>query len=90
VNEAIQDGIGIGGIANQFVPTADRDLAGDQGRALPVTILEDFEQMVAGIGVKVLEPPIIKDEHIDTSKVFHARWETAIAFGKGKLVDQAR
>jgi hypothetical protein len=56
VNEAVQDGIGIGGIADQFVPAADGDLAGDQGRALPITIFKDFEQVVPGIGIEVLKP----------------------------------
>jgi hypothetical protein len=29
VDNAIEDGVGVGGIANQFVPFVDGDLAGD-------------------------------------------------------------
>jgi hypothetical protein len=47
VDEAIADGVGMGGLADQVVPARDRDLAGDDGRAALGAIIEDLEQIAA-------------------------------------------
>ena len=36
VDDAIEDGVGVGGIADQLVPFVDGDLAGDDGRPAAV------------------------------------------------------
>ena len=40
VHQAVEDGVGQGRIADQFVPVVHRHLAGDQGRALAVAIIQ--------------------------------------------------
>ena len=45
VDETIQDGVRHGGIADGLVPMLDRELAGDDGGAAAVTVLEDFQQI---------------------------------------------
>ena len=42
VNDAVEDGVGEGRLADQIVPAIDRDLAGDQRGAAAVAIFDDF------------------------------------------------
>jgi hypothetical protein len=50
---------GVGGVADQRGPLIDRELAGDDGGAAAVAVLEDLEEIVADRGVERLEVPII-------------------------------
>jgi len=51
MNEAIEDGITEGGVADDVMPVIDGELAGDECRALSVTVLEHFEEISAfGLG----------------------------------------
>jgi len=45
VDEAIEDGVGIGRIADDLVPYRYRQLAGDDCRTPAVALLEDFQQV---------------------------------------------
>ena len=47
VDEAVEDGVGEGGVADHLVPCVDRHLAGDDGRAPSVAVLEDLQQVRA-------------------------------------------
>jgi hypothetical protein len=51
VNDAIEDGVGVGGIADQLVPFVDGDLAGDDRRSAAVALLENLKQVVPRGGV---------------------------------------
>jgi Transposase, Mutator family len=64
VDDAIEDGVGIGGIADQLVPFVDGDLAGDDCRSAPVALFEDLEQVVTRGGVERLETPVVEDEQL--------------------------
>ena len=56
MDDAIQDRVGEGRIADQVVPAIDRDLAGDQRGALPVALLDDLEQVAALLGPEGSRP----------------------------------
>lgn len=88
VNEAVEDGIGVGGIADQFMPSGDGELTGDEGRAAAISFLQDFQHVVPSVAIERFEPPVIKDEQVDPGKTLHARGDPAITFGKGQFVDQ--
>ena len=45
VNEAIQDGVAEGWVADNFVPMFNRDLAGDDGGGATVAIIEDLQEL---------------------------------------------
>ena len=47
VQQAIQDGVGDGRFTDDGMPVFDRALTGDHGGSLVVTILDDFEQIIA-------------------------------------------
>src|SRR5438094_3256988 len=68
VNEAVEDRVGVGGIADQVMPSIDRQLAGEDGGAAAVAIIEDLEKVVTGGGIEWLEAPIIEDEKIDAAE----------------------
>ena len=60
VHDAIEDGVGVGWIADQIVPFVDGDLTGDDGGSPAVAFFEDFEKVVACCGVERFEPPIVE------------------------------
>jgi hypothetical protein len=60
VDQAVQDGVGIGWMADKIVPAFYGDLAGQDGRAPPVAFFEDLVEVVAGAGVERLEAPIVE------------------------------
>ena len=47
MHEPVEDGIGVGGFADHFVPVLDGQLAGHQGGAALVAVLEDVQQIAA-------------------------------------------
>jgi hypothetical protein len=88
VDDAIEDGVGVSGIADQLVPLIDGDLAGDDGRAAAVALLEDFEEVMASGGVERLETPIVEDEQLDAAEGSHDAGVTAIAAGEREIGEQ--
>jgi hypothetical protein len=50
VDETVENGVGIGRVAEHGVPFVDRKLAGEDGRAAAVAFLEDLVEIVAGGG----------------------------------------
>ena len=88
VDEAIEDGVGVGGIADHLVPFVDRDLAGDDGRAAAVAFFEDFEQVVAGGGIERFEAPIVEDEQLDAAERPHEAGIAAVAAGEREIGEQ--
>ena len=65
MNEPIEDGVGISRVANEGVPFVDRDLAGEDGRAASIAVLEDLVEVTTGTGVERFEAPIVEDEELD-------------------------
>ena len=51
VDEAVEDGIGVGRVADHLMPFVDRDLAGENGRAAAVAFFEDLVEIAARIAV---------------------------------------
>ena len=68
VDEAIEHGVGIGGISNEHMPLVHGELAGDDGGTMTIAIFEDFQEVVTGTSVERLEPPVIEDQQIDTAE----------------------
>ena len=88
VDEAIEDGVGVGRIADQLVPFVDRDLAGDDGRAAAVAFFEDFEQVVAGGGVERLEAPVVEDEELHAAEGAQDAGIATVAAGEREIGEQ--
>ena len=86
VDKAIQDGVGIGRIADNFVPALDRQLRGHHRGS--ITFLEDFQKIVPGGGVERLQAPIVQDQKIGAAEIAQKARMTAIATGKRKILEQ--
>ena len=68
VDEAVQDGVGVSGVADDLVPGGQRELGGDDRRSAAVTLFEDFEEVVTGAGVEGLEAEVVANEEIGTAE----------------------
>src|SRR5260370_367625 len=64
VDEAIEDRVGDGGVSDDFVPAIDGQLAGDDDRTGFVSILDDFEQITALVGVEGFWSPVVQDQQV--------------------------
>ncbi len=81
VNEAIQNGVGVCWVRDNFVPAIHGKLRGDDRRAAAITLFEDFEQVVAGRGVERLEAPIVvcgRPPEASTFLKLRTTWSAAV------------
>src|SRR6201995_5167479 len=81
-NETVQDGVGVGGVANPVMPGGQGKLRGDDRRSPAISLLEDFEQVVPGAGVERFEAEVIEDEQIGAAEGFDETRMTPIAAGE--------
>ena len=84
VNETVQDGVGIGRIADYFVPSVYWKLGGNHRGAASVAFLEDFEKIVPCGGVKRLQAPVIENEQIGTSEIAQQTRMASVTPRQGK------
>ncbi len=89
VDEAIKDRVTEGWITDDVVPEIDGDLAGEQGRAASVAVVEDFEEiMTAGI-IEGRETPVINEQELSTGDTLEEAWIGSVAAGDPDLIEQA-
>jgi hypothetical protein len=90
VNEAVEDGVAQGGVADNFVPMFDGDLAGDDGRGATVAFIQDL-QKVAPLGrIENRKAPVIEDQELNAADGFEQAAIAAVAASKGKRLEQTR
>jgi len=85
VDEAVQDGVGISGVANDLMPGRQRELGGDDRRSAAVSLLEDFEQIVTGAGVERFEAEVVENEQIGSAEGFDEARMAAVASGERQV-----
>src|SRR5256885_5882382 len=78
VDEPVEDGVGDGRIGDGLVPVIDRELAGHDGRAAIVPIVDDLQQIATLIMRQRGEPPVVEDQEFDACKRFEQPPMTAI------------
>jgi len=61
---AIQNGVGDGGLADDVLPSLDGQLAGDHGRAAAVSLSDDLHQISALRGREPVRPPVVEDQQL--------------------------
>ena len=64
VNEAIQDGVAEGGVADNVVPMFDGDLAGDDGGGATVAIIKDLQKVAPFGRIENRKAPVLTVNHI--------------------------
>ena len=85
MNEPIEDGVGVSWVADESMPFVDGDLAGEDGRAAPVALLEDFVEVTTRAGVERFEAPIVEDQELGTVEAAHDAGVAAVATGQGEI-----
>jgi hypothetical protein len=85
VHEAIEDSVSDGRISDDLVPPVDRNLAGDDGRAPLVAILDDLEEVTTLIVVELFGPPVIQNEQIGPGQRLQHPGISAVAPCQSKL-----
>jgi hypothetical protein len=88
VDDAIEDGVSVSRIADQFMPFVDGNLAGDDGGATAVSFFEDFEQVVACGGIEGFETPVVEDEQLHATERAQEAGITAVAASEGEIGEE--
>ena len=88
VDDAIENRVGVGRIADEIVPFVDRNLAGDDGRSAAVSLFEYFEEVVARGGIERLKTPIVEDEQLHATEGTQDAGIAAIAAGEREIGKQ--
>ncbi len=65
VDEAVEDGVGDGRVGDGLMPLLDRELAGHDGRAATVPIINDLQEVASLIRRQIGETPVVKDQQFD-------------------------
>src|SRR5271156_13798 len=90
VDEAVQDGVGVSGVANDLMPGGQRELGGDDRRSAAVSLLEDFEQIVTGAGVEGFEAEVVENEEIGAAEGLDEARMAPIAPGERQILAELR
>src|SRR5664280_2520404 len=90
VNEAVQDRVAQGGIADDVVPMFDGDLAGNDGRGATVAIIKDLQQVAPFGRTENRQTPIIENEELNAPEGFEQATIAAVAASKSERLEQAR
>ena len=86
MNETVQDGVGIGRIADYFVPSVDRELGGNHRGVASVAFLEDFQEIMSGGGVERLQSPIVEDQKVGAAEVAQKTGMATVAAGQRQFL----
>src|SRR5262249_4461615 len=89
-DEAVENGVGVSGVSNNLMPGRQGELGGDDRRPPPVSVLEDFEQIVTSAAVEGFEPEVIENEEIGAAEGFEEAWMTPIASGERQILAELR
>ena len=88
VNDAVEDGVCVGGVADQLVPPVEGDLAGDDRRSAPVAFLDNLKEVVTCGSVERLETPVIEDKELHAAERPLDAEIAAIAAGEREIGKQ--
>ena len=78
MDQAVQNGIGEGGIPDDVVPVLEGELARDEGGSSARAVLDDFEEIAAFDLVQGSEAVIVDSQEIGLLKSVHQLWIGAI------------
>jgi antirestriction protein ArdC len=90
MDQAVEDGVGQGGMAQGLVPVRHRQLTGDHGRAGLIAVIEQVQQVAPPFVVEQSQAPVVEDEHLDLGEGGHEFEVAPVDPGAGQFVEQAR
>jgi hypothetical protein len=88
VNEAVEYGVGVGGIGDDLVPLVDGQLAGDERRSSTISLFDYLEEFVTRLRVNGLEGKIVDDEELDAEEGATDAGVASIAAGKREIREE--
>jgi hypothetical protein len=88
VNEAVEDSVGVCGVADKGVPFVNGDLTGENGRTAPIALLEDLVKVTTGAGVERFEAPIVEDEELDAGETAQDAGIAAVTAGEREFGEE--
>src|SRR5271154_1563904 len=88
VDEAVEDGVGEGGVADDFAPLIDGNLAGDQCRSPAVAVFEDLEEVDALSLDEDLQAPVVEDQQVDPGEALEETGVASVATCEGQSLEQ--
>ena len=90
VDEAIQDGVGVGGVTDDTVPGGYGELAGNDRRSAAVAVLKDFQKIVTGLFVERLETPVVQNQDLNMAQGALQPGVSAVTAGERELCKEPR
>src|SRR5262245_10638024 len=90
VEEAIADGVGQRGLADEGVPLSDGKLAGQDGGAGAVPVVQQFEEVSAILRGEGVEAPVVDEQDVDAGEPGEQAEVGAVGAGQGELMEEAR
>jgi len=90
VDEAVEDGIGDGGVAERLMPLFDRHLAGEDGGATLRAVLDDLEQIGRLLTGERLHREVIQHQDVDLRPGREQARHSTVHAGDCQLIDHAR
>ncbi len=90
LEEAVEDSVGDGGLAEGFVPHGDGELAGDDGGAQLDAVLDHLENVGGLVGAERSDQEVVDEENVDAGPAGEQTRQAAFGAGDGDVVEQAR
>jgi hypothetical protein len=88
MDQAIQNTVGQGRVADLFVPALDGDLAGQDGRAQLVAIVANFQKVAALGFCQRRVDPIVNHQYIDLGQASQKAAQAAVGTGQSQIAEQ--
>lgn len=89
MDDAVENGVSQGRIANDLMPAIGGELAGDQQGSPLVAIVDDLEQITTLFGIERFRPPIVDDQQAGTFERGHQPRQPTFAARLGEIGEQA-
>src|SRR4051794_30937898 len=88
MHEPVENGVGVGRIADDLMPFIDRYLAGQDRRTVAVSFFEDLVEIAASAGIERIKAPIVENEELSGGQGSHDAGMTAVAAGQREIREQ--
>lgn len=90
VDKSVEDGVREGGFFEPVVPGVDGELGGDDGAGVSAAVVEDLEQVMAGLRAEGTKAPVIEDEEMGLFDFLEEFGKAAEPPGQGHLFCESR
>ena len=88
MHESVEDPVGDRALADEFVPGIGRLLAGDEGGAGALAVVEDFQEESVLVRFHGGEAKIVDDQQVDAGQFPQQSGEAAVGLGDGQLSEE--